>query len=68
MTISSLADACDNHWPGDLPAVLPYKVTETGGDGLIAAYECPQPGCGRLWFTGWDSRAAGWPTERRAAA
>ena len=64
-TCSSLADACDNHFPGDLPAVLPHAVLNLGGGTLTAFYGCPA--CGRRWFTGWDARAAAWPTERWAA-
>ena len=67
MSRSSLADACDNHFPGDLPAVHPHTVLHVGDGTLTAFYECPAPGCGRRWFTGWDARAASWPTERWAA-
>lgn len=50
MTPSLLAGACDNHWPGDLPAVFPYTVHDHGDGTLTAAYACP---CGRRWVTGW---------------
>ena len=59
--------ACDNHFPGDLPAVLPHAVLNVGDGTLTAFYECPVPVCGRRWFTGWDARAASWPGDRRAA-
>jgi len=65
-TPSTLADACEAHDPGDLPAVLPHTVTPAGGGGLIAEYECPAPGCGRRWTCGWDPEAAGWPTVKAA--
>ena len=54
------------HFPGDLPAVLPHEVTVAGDGGLNASYRCPV--CGRVWVTGWDAEAAGWPGERRQAA
>lgn len=66
MTAASLADACDNHWPGDLPAVHPHTVGDDGDGGLCAAYTCPV--CRRQWTTGWDPRAAGWPGERAERA
>ena len=66
MTASSLADACDNHFPGDLPAVFPYLVIGTSRGGLKALYECPVGGSG--WVTGWDAGAAGWPAERTERA
>jgi hypothetical protein len=59
-----LADACDKHHPGDLPAVLPHTVTAVGDGQLRADYACPAPGCGHRWFAGWDADAAGWPIER----
>ena len=42
MTRSSLADACDNHFPGDLPAVHPHTVLNLGGGTLTAFYRCPR--------------------------
>jgi hypothetical protein len=65
MTRSSLADACDNHFPGDVPAVVPHTVLGLGDGSLTAFYRCPV--CGWRWFTGWDARAASWPGDRRAA-
>jgi len=63
-TPSTLADACEAHFPGDFPAVYPYAVNYTGSGSLKAFYRCP---CGREWVCWWDASAAGWPVDRRAA-
>lgn len=62
---SPLADACEAHFPGDYPAVLPHDVQETGPGSLLASYRCP---CGREWTCSWDARSAGWPVSRTEAA
>lgn len=62
---STLADACEAHFPGDYPAVLPWAVNYTGTGSLKAFYRCE---CGREWTCWWDSRSAGWPASRTEAA
>jgi hypothetical protein len=60
MISSKLPDACQNHFPGDFPAVHPYQVTPEGVS-LRAEYSCPF--CGIKWTCWWDAKAAGWPTR-----
>ncbi len=62
---STLADACEAHFPGDYPAVLPWLVQESGTGSLTAFYWCP---CGRKWTCSWDAQAAGWPASRTEEA
>jgi len=62
-----LGTACDAHFPGDYPAVLPWLVQESRGS-LRAFYWCPVFECGRRWICRWDAGAAGWPTTREEAA
>lgn len=62
MTIK-LGDACEAHYPGDYPAVQPYKVTEERSDRSHASsirgeYAC---WCGHRWTCWWDPGAVGWP-------
>ena len=64
-TPSTLADACEAHFPGDYPAVLPYFVDDTNPGSLVAFYRCS---CGREWTCGWDAESAGWPVSRTEAA
>jgi len=66
VTTADLGTACEAHYPGDCPAVLPWLVEKAAGGSLKAFYWCPEPGCGRRWACWWDAEAAGWP-ERRAA-
>jgi len=63
----NLADACPECYPGDHPAVTPLLVHRLNTGGLCAHYVCPVDGCGARWQTGWDPRAAGFPTEGCAA-
>jgi hypothetical protein len=64
---SDLADACEGHFPGDMPAVLPHSVRPDpdAPSSLRAEYRCP---CGREWTCWWDAESAGWPLDRRSAA
>lgn len=64
---ADLAEACPSpkHHPGELPAVLPYPVTEDG-TGLNAEYQCPA--CGRVWASWWPLSGAGWPVTRNERA
>lgn len=64
-TPSTLADACEAHFPGDEPAVLPWLVQHTGTGSIQAFYWC---WCGRKWTCNWDGEAAGWPVSRTEAA
>jgi len=65
MTAADLGTACENHFPGDFPAVLPWLVQETGDGGLVAWYWC---WCGEKWIYEWDAGAVGWPASRSEAA
>jgi len=65
MTAADLGTACEAHFPGDYPAVLPHGVQPTGTGSLVASYRCP---CGREWTCNWDAQSAGWPASRSEAA
>jgi hypothetical protein len=64
-TPSNLGDACEAHFPGDYPAVVPHDVQLTGSGSLVAFYRC---WCGREWTCSWDAESAGWPTSRTEQA
>ena len=64
-TPRDLADACEAHFPGDYPAVLPHSVQHDTPTSLVAYYRCS---CGREWKCWWDARSAGWPILRTDAA
>jgi len=68
MTAADLGTACENHFPGDYPAVLPWLVQVAGDGSRTAFYWCPEPGCGNRWSCDWDAGAVGWPVSRSEAA
>lgn len=57
-----LGDACQGHFPGDLPATLPGRVTMRQGS-LRAEYCCRA--CARQWVTWWDPGSVEWPWPLR---
>lgn len=54
-----LGDACQQHFPGDYPAVYPYKIDHDRAS-ILCHYAC---WCGQRWTCWWNPDAVDWPVR-----